>query len=173
MFLTRFVVALSALAFGNAAFVPKMPRITARAPVAASRAIVSPVMITGLEGPALVSCAHVILAMNFMPLGPTAYGLGAGGKVMSPGQCKWGDRAFGNLMVACRGPESLMQTLVSSRPPPASSPLKVLESLSGALFSSVLCAPKDLCSSPWEERSTFLSSTWLSVRSLRVPPEPH
>lgn len=36
--------------------------------------------------------------MNLMPLGPTAYGLGMGGKSMSAGQKKWGDRAFGNTM---------------------------------------------------------------------------
>jgi len=33
-----------------------------------------------------------------MPLGPTAYGLGMGGKQMSAGQKKWGDRAFGNTL---------------------------------------------------------------------------
>ena len=43
-----------------------------------------PTMLTGLEGPALVSAGNVILAMNLMPLGPTAYGLGMGGKQMSP-----------------------------------------------------------------------------------------
>ena len=68
--------------------VPKMSRPAA----------VAPKMITGLEGPALVSAAHVILAYNFMPLGPTAYGLGMGGKQMSPGQKKWGERAFGNMI---------------------------------------------------------------------------
>ena len=44
------------------------------------------------EGPALVSAANVILAMNLMPLGPTAYGLGMGGKQMSAGQKNWGNR---------------------------------------------------------------------------------
>ena len=32
------------------------------------------------------------------PLGPTAYGLGMGGKQMSPGQKKWGERAFLNMI---------------------------------------------------------------------------
>jgi len=54
-------------------------------------------MISGLEGPALVSAAHTILAYNFMPLGPTAYGLGMGSKQMSAGQKKWGERTFLNM----------------------------------------------------------------------------
>ena len=53
---------------------------------------------TGLEGPAVVQALHTILAMNFMPLGPVAYGLGMGGKSMNAAQQKWGDRTFMNMM---------------------------------------------------------------------------
>ena len=68
----------------------KSPPIAPRVP--------RPTMVTGLEGPAMVTAGHVVMAMNFMPLGPTAKGLGMGGKVMSTGQYNWGNRAFGNLM---------------------------------------------------------------------------
>jgi len=79
------------------AFAPRAtPLVITAKPIA--RPAIAPKMLTGLEGPALVQAGHTILAMNFMPLGPTAYGLGMGGKVMSPGQRKWGDRAFGNMM---------------------------------------------------------------------------
>jgi hypothetical protein len=38
------------------------------------------------------------LVDNLMPLGPTANGLGMGGKSMNDAQKRWGDRAFGNMI---------------------------------------------------------------------------
>ena len=59
-------------------------------------------MVTGLEGPAIVNAAYIIMAYNFMPLGPTAKGLGIGGMAGIPSvtdaQYNWGNRAFGNMM---------------------------------------------------------------------------
>jgi len=89
-----------ALTTVSLAFAPTMHTpVTAAVPVKMARVAPAPAkMISGLEGPALVSAAHIILAYNLMPLGPTAYGLGMGGKEMTPPQKKWGDRAFGNTM---------------------------------------------------------------------------
>lgn len=56
------------------------------------------------EGPALVSAANVILAMNLMPLGPTAYGLGMGGKQMSAGQKNWGNRVRASCSLTTASP---------------------------------------------------------------------
>jgi len=70
-------------------------------PVALKTAVLrtaTPAMLTGLEGPALINAAWVILAYNLMPLGPTANGLGMGGKSMNDAQKRWGDRAFGNMI---------------------------------------------------------------------------
>ena len=54
-------------------------------------AAIAPTLIQSLEGPALVSAAWVLMALNFMPLGPTAAG-------MSPAHYKWGDRSFMNMI---------------------------------------------------------------------------
>ena len=73
------------------------------------------------EGPALVSAANVILAMNLMPLGPTAYGLGMGGKQMSAGQKNWGNRVRASCSPSANHPplaNSSMQhcTLTTASP---------------------------------------------------------
>lgn len=61
----------------------------------AAAAVVAPAVAASpeLAGAAMVTAAYVVLAMNFMPLGPIAGLVGA-----SPAQIKWGDRAFGNLV---------------------------------------------------------------------------
>ena len=43
-------------------------------------------------GPAIVSAAWVLMSYVFMPLGPTATFAG-----MTPGQIRWGERAFMNM----------------------------------------------------------------------------
>jgi len=96
-----------AAAFVPTGMRPTLHRITpttlpVAAPIAAPIKPVAPkairiappaTMLTGLEGPGLVTAVWTLIALNFMPLGPTA-----ALTEMSPGQQKWGDRTFMNMM---------------------------------------------------------------------------
>ena len=73
-------LALAATSMTVSAFSVRTPVAPVRRPALKTQVAPAPCMITGLEGPALISSLHTILALNFMPLGPTAFGLGMGGK---------------------------------------------------------------------------------------------
>ena len=99
----RVITTASLLCGASAAFEPAAvrPAVHRVAPVAAPDAVLRfrggaaapAATLTGFEGPGLVTAMWALISLNFMPLGPTAAMCGT-----TPGQQKWGDRTFMNMI---------------------------------------------------------------------------